>query len=370
MSIRGYATLEGTRRYAERFADRAVDGHFRRCGELWLSSLGIGTYLGEPDAATDGLYAGTVAATLERGANVVDAAINYRFQRSERSVGRALAALVDQGKLARDEVVVSTKGGFLTPDAEDARDPRTYFSEEYISRGVLRPEEVVGGMHCLTPAYLEDQLGRSRRNLGLETIDIYYLHNPETQLPAVPREEFLRRVAAAFERLEQCVARGWIRVYGTATWDGYRRPPGAADYLSLAELVQVAERVAGADHHFRVVQLPINLAMPEAAFYPTQRVDGESVPLLEAARRLGVIVFASASILQGQVARGLPAELRSLLGPGLASDAQRALQFVRSLPGLGAALVGMRRLEHVEENLRLMAEPLLPPETYRHLMQG
>ncbi|MFQ5778294.1 MAG: aldo/keto reductase [Terriglobia bacterium] len=367
MALAGFATREGTRRYRDRFAGQAGAGHFREQNGLWLSSLGVGTYLGDHDAATDELYACAVARALELGVNVIDTAINYRFQRSERSIAAAVGALVEQGKLARDELVVATKGGFLTFDGDLPPDPMRYFQESYVHTGVVRPEEIVGGMHCLAPGYLENQLERSRRNLDLETIDIYYLHNPETQLQAVPRPEFLERMRAAFEKLEEAVAAGQVRFYGTATWEGYRRPPPAPDYLSLEELVRLAEQVAGTDHHFKVVQLPYNLAMPEAFVAPNQAVDGETVPLLEAARRLGVTVFASASILQGRVARNLPAEIREPLKGELETDAQCALQFVRSTPGVGAALVGMKQIAHVEENLRLVGKALAAPEKLKQL---
>jgi aryl-alcohol dehydrogenase-like predicted oxidoreductase len=362
-----YATTAGTLRYRQRFAAQAAEGHFREHGGLWLSSLGMGTYLGEPDLPTDELYTHAITRALQSGANVVDTAINYRFQRSERSIAVALKSLLAEGALARDEVVISTKGGFLTPDGEMPRDPVGYFRAEYIHKDILLPDDVVAGMHCMTPRYLEDQLERSRRNLELETIDIYYIHNPETQLQAVSRPEFLQRIAAAFEKLEECVGAGKIRCYGAATWNGYRQSPQAVDYLSLEELVQAAAQVAGPDHHFRVVQLPYNLAMPEAYLVPNQTVGGESLTLLEAARRLGITIFASASILQGQVARALPEEFRALFNGNLETDAQCALQFVRSTPGIGTALVGMRRLEHVEENLRLMARPLAPPESFQQL---
>lgn len=367
MPLAGFATAEGTARYAGRFAAQAAPGHFRAGAGLTLSSLGIGTYLGEPDAATDEQYAGAVARALELGLNVVDTAINYRFQRSERSIGTALAELVAAGKLARDEAVVSTKAGFLTPDGGYPPDPAAYFTREYIEPGILRVEDVVGGMHCLAPAYLENQLGRSLHNLGLEAVDIFYLHNPETQLQAIPRQEFRARLRAAFGKLETLAAAGKLRCYGAATWDGFRRRPDARDYLSLQEMVKLASEVGGEGHHFRAAQLPYNLAMPEAFFFANQEVSGRWVPLLAAAEKLGVTVFASASILQGQVARTLPGEVRSLFNGNLETDAQRALQFVRSTPGLGTALVGMRQLGHVEENARLVGKPLAPPEKFQEL---
>lgn len=370
MALAGRATPEGTAHYRDRFGGRAAQGHFRQKRGLWLSSLGIGTYLGGTDAPTDELYTQAVARALELGVNVIDTAINYRFQRSERAVGKALEKLVEQGRLGREEVLVSSKGGFLTFDGDYAADPAAYFQEQYVETGVLSPQDVVGGMHCMTARYLEDQLERSRRNLGLETIDVYYLHNPETQLQAVSRPEFLQRLEAAFKKLEECAAAGKIGCYGAATWDGLRRPREAADYLSLEEMVQTAERAGGKDHRFRVVQLPYNLAMPEAYALGNQPVGQERIPLLEAARRLGVTVFASASILQGRVARNLPPELRSLLAGSTETDAQCALQFVRSTPGIGAALVGMKQLEHVEENLRLVGKPLTPAERFKQLFTG
>ena len=369
MALSGGANLEGTARYRERFQGRATEGHFRRRNGLWVSSLGVGTYLGEHDSATDDGYTQAISRCLEAGVNVVDTAINYRFQRSERSVGAALGALVSAGKISRDEVVIASKAGFLTFDSDVPPDPNGYFRREYLETGTVRPEEIVGGMHCIAPAFVGNQLERSRRNLNLETIDIYFLHNPETQLQAVPRQEFLRRMRLAFEKLEEAVAGGAIGCYGTATWDGFRRPAKALDFLSLEELVKLAEEVGGADHHFKVVQLPFNLAMPEAYAFFNQTVAGEQVSFLEAARVLGIMVLASASMLQGQVAHDLPGGLRSQLNGGLKTDAQRALQFTRSAPGVDTALVGMKRLEHVEENLRLREVPLLPPERFRGLFE-
>jgi aryl-alcohol dehydrogenase-like predicted oxidoreductase len=205
----------------------------------------------------------------------------------------------------------------------------------------------------------------SLRNLRVETIDVYYLHNPEHQLEVIDRDTFLTRLKAAFECLEQRVAEGKIRSYGTATWNGFRSHPTARASLSLEQLVELARRVGGAHHHFRVIQLPYNLAMPEAFAFRNQRLNGSTVTLLEAARSLGISVVISASLLQGQLAR-LPAQLTTHL-PGPLTDAQRALQFVRSTPGVTTALIGMKQLTHLKDNLALAAHPLLDEEQIQHL---
>ena len=225
--IPGFATAEGTERYRRRFPQLEKAGHFRRlqqvpgAGELWLPSIGLGTYLGEPDEATDQRYTEAIAEALRSGINLLDTAINYRHQRSERNIGHALAKLMDAG-IRRDEVVVCTKTGYLSFDGDMPADPRAYFMKEYVEPGTLKPQEVAGGMHCMAPRYLADQIERSRHNLGLETIDLFYVHNPESQLGEVPREEFRKRLKSAFEMLEKAVKDGAIRLYGTATWNAYR----------------------------------------------------------------------------------------------------------------------------------------------------
>src|SRR5206468_307768 len=229
--------------------------HFRGLEGLAVSTVGLGTYLGPEDGATDVLYQDAIARAFELGVNMIDTAINYRHQRSERAIRTALAAAVSRGAIRRDAIAVATKGGYIPFDGAVPRDARAWFTETYLDTGIVRPGDVAGGSHCMTPRYLADQIERSRTNLGLEAIDMYHL------------------------------------------------------------------------------------AMPEAFTRANQKVDGSFVPLLEAAQRLGVYVMASASVYQGHLTKNLPSMVAELL-PGFASDAQRALQFVRSTPGIGTALVG------------------------------
>jgi len=366
--IPGYATPEGTARFRDRFAGR-LPGHFRETRGLWLSSIGLGTYLGDPDAATDDLYRGAIARALELGVNVVDSAINYRHQRSERAIGQALRQLTAEGKVRRDEVFVATKGGFLSFDADEPRDPNRYFYERFMTTGLIQADDVAAGCHVMSPAYLANQIDASRRNLGLETIDLYYIHNPETQLSRGTRDEFYTRIKEAFLALEAAVTQGKIRAYGTATWNAYRVAPDAQDAISLHGILKIAEEAGGPAHHFRAVQLPFNLAMLEALDPSTQLVDGEPAPALMAARSRGLMVFASASLLQGRLAEGLPPDIVRHLS-GLDTDAQRAIQFVRSTPGVTAALVGMSRREHVEENLGAARLAPMSFNEYRAMFAG
>jgi aryl-alcohol dehydrogenase-like predicted oxidoreductase len=368
MLIPGFATAEGTARFRERFAAR-MPGHIRETHGLWMSSIGIGTYLGEPTAAYDARYREAITQAVSMGVNVIDSAINYRHQRSERAIGQALAALIASGEVQRDEVVLATKGGFLTFDGEEPPDASAYFQEKLLDPGIIRMEEVVAGCHVISPKFLENQIDASRRNIGVETLDIYYVHNPETQLSRVGREEFFRRLKAAFAALEKAVTEGKIRRYGTATWNAYRVGPPSAEALSLTDVLRLAEEVGGKDHHLRAIQLPFNLAMPEARMASTQPAGRNPAPLLQVARAHGLMVFASASLLQGQLTQGLPAESRSWF-PGMRTDAQRAIQFVRSTPGITCALVGMSNLEHLQENLGTASTAPMTLEQFRAVLHG
>lgn len=363
------ATGEGTQKYAARFAGRVAEGHFRRAehaGGLTLSSIGIGTYLGETDAATDAAYTEATVAAVRGGVNVIDTASNYRMQRSERSIGAALKQLFAEG-YSREELVLCTKGGYLTPDGEMPANPREYFKSEFFDTGICAPEDIAGGSHCMSPRYLEDQLGRSLRNLSVDAVDVYYLHNAaESQLGAVEREEFHLRLRRAFEYLESEVEKGRIRFYGMATWNCFREEPRAQGYASLERIARIAAGIAGAKHHFRFVQLPYNLGMPEALVMGNQKLRGEPAPMVKAAEGLGVTLIASASLLQTRL-RSLPAFVSEALGQP--TDLLNALQFARSSPGITTALVGMSKRAHVEENLKLAAVPVASQEQFMKLFE-
>src|SRR6185295_8273868 len=220
MSKPNGATAGGTRRYAARLGTSTAPEHFRLNQGLCMSTIGLGTYLGHWDERTDRMYQESVKRAIELGCNVIDSAINYRFQRSERAIGAALKQLFEARQATRDEVIIATKGGFIPFDNEPPRDARAWIVENIIETGAARMDEIIGGSHCMTPAYLDNQLSRSLENLGLACIDIYYIHNPESQLQAVSRAEFNERIRAAFVFLEEAVAAGRIGLYGTATWNG------------------------------------------------------------------------------------------------------------------------------------------------------
>jgi len=322
-----------------------------------LSSIGLGTYLGTPDSDKDEAYLEAIQAFFIAGGNVFDTAPNYRRGRSELILGRAME------DFPREAVLLSTKVGYLPMgDARRSeREPMEHWFHRVLERpGVVRPEDVVDGCHCLTPGYLMHQTGLSRINLRTDHIDLLHLHNPEHQRIHLGAVEFLDVMRRAFETCETMRLMGWIGAYGCATWNGFRVGPMAPNHLSLEELFELATQVGGKDHGFRWIQAPLNLGMAEAYLMPTQSLGGVQMTLLEAAQALGLRVQTSASILQGRILESIEPELCRKMGVRI--PAQAALQFTRSCPGVEVALVGMARHKHVLENAELLDIPKIPPE--------
>ena len=371
VAIAGHATPEGSSRFADwAVAEKGVNGgHFREFRGLRLSSLGIGTYLGDVDGETDALVEDAVFRSVSSGAvNVIDTAINYRLQRAERSVGRAVARLTGGGGIegGREALLVCTKNGYLTADGELSTDFWTYLRDEFIKPGKLKLEEIAGEAHSMALPFLKEQLRRSIANLGLECIDVLYLHNAaESWLPEIGYKRFIEKLRDVFMLYEEERKRGRILYYGIATWLSLRVKSGEAEHVNLEDVVGVAKEVGGEEHGFRFVQLPLNVAMNEALTQKSQLIAGQPLTTFEAARRLGVGVFTSVPLSQARLLghKRVP-ELEG-------SKALSLLQFARSAhPAVVAPLIGQKDPEHVEENLRIAMKPPLDEAEFRETYRG
>ncbi len=228
--------------------------------DLVVSPVGFGCYRIHPQ---NPLHAQALARALQAGINLVDTAANYGAGASEVLVGRVLAQLGKEGRLRRDRLVVVSKAGYLQgPDLEACR--RRPWPELVPYRPQLQ--------HCIHPDFLAWQLERSLRRLDLDYLDAYLLHNPEYYLAWAEEEgrdrhesepEYYRRLGVAFAFLEEQVRAGRIRYYGLSC-NTLAAPAGHPQATSLARLWELAAGL-GPEHHFRVVQLPLNLLEPAAA---------------------------------------------------------------------------------------------------------
>ena len=361
--ILGNATGEGTEKFAQ--SSGVNPSNFKKFENLTLSNVGMGTYLGDPDAKTDELVTHAVKQTISSGVNVIDTAINYRAQKAERSVGKAIFELIEENKISRDQIFLSSKNGYVTNDADVQLGFWEYVKEEYSQKGVIKEGDVTSGYHCMTLAYLSDQLDRSLKNLDIECLDLMYLHNAvEGQINDVSKGQFLENLKLVFEFYEQKRDEGKIKFYGLATWECFRVKKDSPQYLSLEDTVKMAQKIGGKNHGFKFIQLPYNMNYDQALLMKNQLLAANSVSVLEASVKLGIGVFTSVPFMQGR-----------LLSPGVMPEfndmkpSLRALQFLRSSPGVLSPLVGQKSAEHVSENLEIMNIPPLQEDEFLALVK-
>jgi aryl-alcohol dehydrogenase-like predicted oxidoreductase len=215
----------------------------KHLGGLTVSAIGLGC-MGFSQAygpADDEQSVAAIRDALDAGVTLVDTAMSYGAGHNERLVGRAIAG-------RRHEVVVATKFGIVRGDDGVRLDGR--------------PSQVRG--------YCEASL----RRLGVDVIDLYYLHRPD---PAVP-------VADTVGAMAELVAEGKVR------------------HLGISEVGPEQLAQAAAVHPLAAVELEWSLSWREP--------EDDVIP---AARRLGIGVVAYSPLGRGLLTGALPT---GTFGPG------------------------------------------------------
>ena len=302
-TLPGWASPEGTARYVARIVSQSRhDSHmergYGRFGNrgLTTSRLGFGTYrvdTREPE------HRDALKKALREGVNLIDTSTNYMDGDSERLVGSVLRELIKGDELAREEVIVVSKIGYVQGLNLKQAEVREQAGRPY-------PDMVKYGegiWHCIHPEYLADQLTLSLDRLGLATLDVCLLHNPEYFLSeaahhaggdlVAAREAFYRRIEQAFTFFESHVAAGRIRYYGVSS-NTVTADPSDAEAASLSRMCDAAIAAAasrGIDrHHFAVLQCPMNLYEAGALMTPNTGMDQHET-VLEVAQREGIAVL-------------------------------------------------------------------------------
>lgn len=285
--LNGYATQKGTNRYAaayppSRFNELGTTG-------LLVSQVGLGGYRVDKGVPA---FQDALILALNQGINLLDTSSNYADGGSETLVGQTVRQLVRRGKLQRDEIIVVTKGGYL-------QGSNYALSQERKANGLAFSDlvEYMADLeHCIHPDFLTDQITRSLQRLDMETIDVYLLHNPEYYLSWAKnqhlalesaRNEYYRRIRLAFEHLEKEVSRSRIRAYGISS-NSFPYAAAHPEFTSLSTCWEMARQVRK-EHHFQVIQLPMNLLETGAATQINQP-NGQTVLELARQLQLGVLV--------------------------------------------------------------------------------
>lgn len=367
-----YATKEGTFRYLKRFGKYSKD-FYRFNGELFFPSLGIGTYKAEPYKEDNYIinYADAIQTALRKGIHLIDTSINYRYQISEREIAEAIHPMLQSGEIMRDEIIIASKAGFIPLDFPFPDNPYGWIQENIIKAGLASADEVIIDQHCMSPAYLRWSCEQSLKNLELETIDIFYLHNPETQLGYVDQKTFYERIEAAFRLFEELRSEGKIVRYGVAAWNGFLYEADHTEYISLKKVMEIARHVGGENHGFKYVQSPFNLAKPHAYGYANQECeDGKCYPLMHACASYGLTCIGSSPLLQKNLfKRPFASNVAELLNTTELSDVASALQFARSAGAISAIFGAVDPL-HVEDNAILAYIPEASVDAVNTLMRG
>lgn len=354
-----YATKEGTFSYLKQFKKYSKD-FYRFDGEVFVSSLGLGTFRKEPYREENYIvnYKDSIKTAVLNGINHIDTAINYRYQVSEEEIGEAIDELITEGKVSRDQLFITSKAGFLPLEFPFPENPYAWIEDNVLSKGLASKEDVIIDQHCMTPKYLRWSVEKSLENLNLQTLDVMYLHNPETQLGYIDRKTFKKKIKKAFELFEKLVEEGKIRNYGIASWNGFLYEEGHTEYISLKEMVEIALEVGGTGHHFKYIQSPYNIAKTQAYTYTNQQgPDGKYYTLMQILHGYGMKMVGSSSLLQMNLFKGrFDENLRKALGTEELTDIATALQFAR-MGNVVSALFGAVDPQHVEDNLLLAYVP-------------
>jgi aryl-alcohol dehydrogenase-like predicted oxidoreductase len=364
--IKGFASSEGTKKFRDNAIKKGKSYlHFKEFDDLILSSIGMGTYLGDLSKEDDTDIENALYESVKSHAiNVIDSAINYRAMKSEKSIGRSITRLVNEGIISRDEIFVSTKNGYITNDGDyPMLDVWEYIQRMYISTGIIKAEDISSGYNVLKPAYIEKCIERSRFNLKLDTLDLVYVHNAfESWHQDVSKDKFFEMLSKVFEIYEKFRSLNKIRYYGMATWTCFRVSEENKEYLSLAEVYNIAKNIGGIDHGFRFIQLPYNLAYSEALFLKNQNVRNEKkLTILEAAKRLKIGVFSSVPLLQGKLIQTKIPDYSE----GLTDPIMKLVQIIRSSPSIIAPLIGQKKMDHVNNNNKISEVPPLSEEEFK-----
>jgi len=374
--IKGHATKEGTFGYLKKFPKYSKDFYSYE-GDFFLSSLGLGTFKSEPYKEDNYIinFKDAIKMALLNGVNLIDTAINYRFQISEREVAEALSELIDEGSIDRSEIVISSKAGFIPLDFPFPENPYHWIDENIVQKGLAFKEEVVADQHCMSPGFLRWSVEQSLKNMEIDTLDILFLHNPEMQLGLdegyISYELLKSRIKEAFTLFETLVDEGKIQQYGIASWNAFLNEEGHPEYVSLKDMMDIAQEVGGENHHFKYLQVPYNLAKSHAYHYSNQQgPDGKYYTLFQAAMGYGLKVMGSSSLLQMNLFKApFESHVAQTLGTTDLTDLHTALQFSRSAPVV-SALFGAVDPEHVENNLLLSYAPKAKPIDINHLLQS
>lgn len=304
-----------------------------------IAKIGLGTYLGSFSDEDSEQYIDAVTYAVKNGITAIDTAINYRGMRSEKDVGNAVNALISSGTVKREDIVIASKAGLLFGDITSGRNPTKYLHEILEPKGIQLSDfcEYEGMYQTLNPDFFETALQISLQNLGIDMLDIHYIHIPEITRAQLTDAEFYERIAKLFAWYEGKAAEGKIRFYGLALELCAMEPEEEKWYINVEKTDHLAREISNGNSHFKYIQIPYNIQYPYAAAVQNQSYRGENCSLVEAAHRMGLNVIGSKPLCGGEGFEKATLE--------------EMISF--ALSGVDAINVGSKNVEHIQEILKI-----------------
>jgi aryl-alcohol dehydrogenase-like predicted oxidoreductase len=288
---------------------------------LSLGAMTFGSGFTRNTRVDEDLASRLVNRALDRGVNLIDTAETYGEGRSEAIVGRAIQA-------RRDEVLLATKVGFAD-----------------MSAGALAYDKVVASCEA------------SLRRLGMDHIDLYFLHRPDR---ATPVEETLRA-------LEDLVQRGLVREIGASNFRAFEVAGAVARQRALGRpsftAVQIYYSLIGRDVEHEILPQCWTDGLGVLVYSPL--AGGLLCGRDDTAGARGRRAVGALPPVDPEVRNAAVEALDSVATAHGVSMVQVALAWVLAQSGITSVIVGARTLEQLDDNLAAADLVLEPDEITR-----
>jgi len=226
-----------------------------------LAKIGFGTYrVSERNPE----HVQAIKTAVEEGIDLIDTSTNYMDGGAERAIALAFQPMPTK---EIEHVEIVSKFGYIQGSTMQRVQEGEHFPEM-----VKYAEHIY---HCISPAFLRDQLTKSLDRLNMDSLGCYLIHNPEYFIldalnNDLDRNETLdrmfERIEKAFVALEEEVQNGRIKSYGISS-NSFSKASKDPEFLPYEDLVTIAKRAAleakSGEHHFTTIQLPVNMLETE-----------------------------------------------------------------------------------------------------------
>lgn len=306
-----------------------------------MGRIALGTHLGDFSEEDSQKYIQAIIHSIRNGIYTIDGAINYRGMCSEKDEGIAINTLMQEDNLKRDDLFITSKAGLLFGDVRASINPQRYLNEILISNGITKEDfaEYEGLYQTLNPLFYETALNKSLQNLGLDYLDVHYIHIPEISRMVMSEKQFYDKMELLFKWYEQKISEGKIRHYGIALEFMVEEPDNENWHFEIEEIKLRSDRAANGNSHLKYILFEYNMECHSANTVANQSINLQKMSLINACHELGLQTVASMPFLQGDGFNRY--SLREMLDYVTAA--------------MDHVIVGSKNINHIDEIIKISA---------------